>query len=94
MEGGLNVPGYMEPLIGELLGIMQGTVIIESIHAEQMLRPCMMLKPSMKLKPYTLLDGTIEYRWCAKYGDVEGWGNSPEKAFEDFDATWKKCDVE
>lgn len=49
-------------------------------------------KPSMRLRPSLSIDGD---QWCALYGanlmeGVCGFGDSPEKAYEDFDAEWRK----
>lgn len=48
-------------------------------------RPFMLLRPSM------MQDGNM---WCALYGDniqdgVAGFGETPEKAAEDFDKNWR-----
>jgi len=49
-----------------------------------------MLRPSMILRPKLFIDGD---RWCARHGEksfegVEGYGRSPEQAYEDFDRNW------
>ena len=49
-------------------------------------RPCNVYKPKL------FIDGN---QWCALFGDnlqdgVAGFGNSPQKAFEDFDRNWVK----
>jgi len=52
---------------------------------------CYRLRPCMLWKPKLSLDGN---QWCALYGDnlqsgVAGFGDTPEKAMEDFDKNWK-----
>ncbi len=47
-------------------------------------------RPSTRYRPALTLDGVS---WCALYGEnlqegVAGFGNSPEKAMEDFDRVW------
>jgi len=49
-------------------------------------RPCNVYKPRLSI------DGN---QWCALFGDdlqggVAGFGDSPQKAFEDFDRNWAK----
>lgn len=53
---------------------------------EQRLRPFMLLRPRM------FPDGD---HWCALYGDdlqagIAGFGETPEKASEDFDKNWRE----
>jgi len=55
--------------------------------ANEMLRPCMILRPSL---------GRDGNKWCALYGTnlmegVAGFGDSPQQAYQDFDAEWQKC---
>ena len=47
--------------------------------------------PAVIYKPKIYIDGN---QWCALYGEniqdgVCGFGDSPEKAFEDFNVNWK-----
>lgn len=49
-------------------------------------------RPSYLYKPKLSIDGN---QWCALYGEnlqdgVAGFGDTPEKAYEDFDREWKK----
>jgi hypothetical protein len=51
---------------------------------------CELRRPSYMLKPRIFIDGD---KWCALYGDnlqegVTGFGDSPEKAYWDFDKSW------
>lgn len=60
---------------------MFNAAIEEERVAIQKKRPCYLLRPSLKI------DGD---KWCALYGDniqdgVAGFGDTPEKAFIDFD---------
>lgn len=48
-------------------------------------------KPHTLMRPKIYLDGD---HWCALYGEnlqdgVAGFGESPEKAMEDFDKNWE-----
>lgn len=52
-------------------------------------------RPAVLYKPSLFMDGD---QWCALYGEnlqdgVAGFGDSPEKAMEDFDKEWKKSAV-
>jgi hypothetical protein len=49
-------------------------------------------RPSTIYKPKLSIDGN---QWCALYGSnpmegVEGFGDSPAEAYEDFDKNWNK----
>jgi hypothetical protein len=49
-------------------------------------------QPSVLYRPKLFIDGN---KWCALYGDnlqdgVAGFGDSPEKAMEDFNKNWIK----
>jgi hypothetical protein len=49
-------------------------------------------RPSTRYKPKLSIDGD---KWCALYGKdlqggVAGFGDSPEKAYENFDKNWIK----
>ena len=49
-----------------------------------------MNRPSYIYRPALSLDGN---KWCALFGEnlqagVAGFGDSPEKAYEDFDKAW------
>ena len=57
---------------------------IECRAAEQQVRPSVLYRPSLSI------DGN---KWCALYGKdlqsgVAGFGDSPEKAMQDFDLMW------
>lgn len=50
------------------------------------------LSPAYQLKPNLTLDGN---QWCALFGDniqsgVAGFGNTPAKAYLDFDRAWHR----
>ena len=52
-----------------------------------------LLAPSVRLRPKLYIDGN---KWCALYGDdiqkgLVGFGNSPQKALQDFDTNFYKC---
>jgi hypothetical protein len=58
-----------------------------SFAAWQMKRPCVLFRPKI------FIDGN---RWCALYGEnlqdgVAGFGDTPEKAMDDFDSQWKEA---
>lgn len=44
-------------------------------------------RPFILIKPKVFIDGD---RWCALYGEVAGFGESPDKASYDFDINWNK----
>lgn len=51
---------------------------------------CMMCEPFTLYRPKMFRDGN---QWCALYGDnlqngVAGFGESPQKAVEDFNRNW------
>jgi hypothetical protein len=51
---------------------------------------CILCRQSTIYKPKLSIDGN---QWCALYGDniqdgVAGFGDSPEKAYQDFDKNW------
>lgn len=48
--------------------------------------------PSVLFRPILTIDGSM---WCALYGEniqegVAGFGKSPAKAMQDFDANWSR----
>ena len=52
-----------------------------------------LLAPSVRLRPKLYIDGN---KWCALYGDdvqkgLAGFGESPQKALQDFDTNFYKC---
>jgi hypothetical protein len=54
--------------------------------AAELCRPCVIWQPRLSI------DGN---QWCALYGEnlvegVAGFGDSPEKAMEDFDRNWRQ----
>lgn len=49
-------------------------------------------RPSSRYKPKLKIDGN---QWCASYGGdmpegVQGFGDSPELAYADFDIQWRE----
>ena len=53
---------------------------------------CELNRPSTIYKPRLFIDGN---QWCALYGNnlqdgIAGFGNSPSKAYENFDNEWAK----
>ncbi len=77
--------------------LMQNIVSnMDCSHAVQMVQQSFqetawdMSRPSILLKPTIKKDGD---KWCALYGEnltdgVAGFGDSPNKAFLDFDKNW------
>lgn len=52
----------------------------------------LMYSPAYLLKPRISIDGN---KWCALYGEnlqdgVAGFGDSPERAFADFNREWRE----
>lgn len=63
----------------------------ENIKQEFMFTAAMMQRPCVLFRPKIFIDGS---QWCALYGDnlqdgVAGFGDSVEKAMEDFDKNWQ-----
>lgn len=65
---------------------------IELIKQEYSYAAILQQEPSVLYRPKLSIDGD---QWCALYGDnlqagVAGFGDSPEKAMDDFNKAWKK----
>ncbi len=63
-------------------------LIAEIERTAGVVREC--VRPSVLFRPRLSIDGN---QWCALYGDnlqdgVAGFGDTPEKAMEDFDSAW------
>jgi hypothetical protein len=81
------IPGYMHPILQEMLVIMEEAAINDAKKAEEMLRPCMMLKPVLK-KTTAIRENKDILIWVAEYGDLSAEGITPEEAFRNFDTAW------
>lgn len=70
----------------EAAGLESEAAFTRALREKELSRPCMMLKPALSR------DGN---QWCALYGEnlqdgVAGFGDSPEKAYVDFDESWRR----
>lgn len=69
----------------------QKEVIVQSITGAAETIQIEQTRPSVLMRPQMFPDGN---QWCCLYGDnlqagVAGFGDTPEKAAEAFDAAWK-----
>ena len=81
------IPGYMHPLLRETIQIMEEAAFNDVKRTEELLRPCMMLKPYLH-KIVIMQDETETCMWLAEFGDVCGFGYTPEDAYLNFDKVW------
>lgn len=67
--------------------LYEANIILRGVSEEKALFE---LRPSTRYMPKLTIDGN---QWCALFGDniqdgVCGFGDSPDKAFYDFDRAW------
>lgn len=80
------IPGYMHPLLQEMIQIMESAAFNDAKRSEELLRPCMMLKPPLSFECYG--ESTHPTIWVARYGEVVAGGKTPAEAYENFDKAW------
>lgn len=71
----------------------EAEIVKEAICSEAAIIRGALTAPHVLYKPVLKPDGT---KWCALFGDdlatgVAGFGDTPEKAMEDFDRAWREC---